>query len=86
MRYYVVTIKANGDEERLKFDGHPTLEQMQALVGGYIEHLDVDFEGKRQHMLVNEEGLFRGLPVNTKATMIALRPIVGDVFIIDKMK
>ncbi len=62
------------------------LEEAQALVGGYIEIINI---GKGYIMIIDEEGKLDGKPFNTMATMIALhrqaiRPddyIVGDVII-----
>jgi hypothetical protein len=62
------------------------LEELQALVGGYIETLRAP-DG-RGLLLMNEDGKRRGLPVNERATMAMrgyLRPgdvIVGDVVLV----
>lgn len=57
----------------------PTLEEAQAIVGGYVEMVMLP-EGDQ--MLVNEDGLMLKLPLNTVASMIAGRPIVGDVVVL----
>ena len=44
-------------------DKEPTLEELQKLVGGYIEVYDVD----SMQIVLNEEGRLIGLPVNKKA-------------------
>ena len=77
----VAVIKTSGEIESRDIDG--TLESMQALVGGYIEALDLTGDST---MWVNEEGLLLDLPYNHTATMFAGNwyndtYIVGDVFI-----
>jgi len=67
-------------EER---DTKPTLVEMQMIVGGYIQPLQVDHEGHRRTMIVNEEGKLRSLPLNLRATKIAGLTIVGDVLILE---
>lgn len=47
---------------------HWTLKEMQDLVGGFIEFLP----SIRAKIVVNEEGLIKGLPVNEKATALYL--------------
>lgn len=48
----------------------PNLEQMQCIVGGYIELVSVLHNGKRTTMVVNEEGACNGMPINRAATEI----------------
>jgi hypothetical protein len=77
-------IKVDGSEEKL---GTTTLESFQEAVGGYIESIRLD-DGRV--MLVNEEGLVEGLPVNHRAMDFLSRygkltqPIVGNVVICEK--
>lgn len=52
-----------------------TLEQMQEMVGGYIEIVPSLKEG--HVLIVNEEGLLQNLPLNPAASELAGRPIVG---------
>ena len=54
-----------------------SLEELQDIVGGYIE--EVRLNG--QIMFVNEEGLLDGLKANRIASLEARRTIVGDVVI-----
>lgn len=59
----------------------PTLEEMQALVGGLIEPV-YDYRG---HMvcIAHEEELYKNDPeLNQEATKLAGHPIYGDVFIL----
>lgn len=68
-----------------------SLEDMQGLVGGYIEHvgIHVTIDGVLyKHLIVNEEGKLDGLPVNAKATEIVnfigiADIIVGDVIFME---
>ena len=60
-----------------------TLKELQNYVGGYFETLPV---ATTQLMVVNEEGKLINLPINKRATDIALENcildiIVGDVLI-----
>ncbi|MGN0280784.1 MAG: DUF3846 domain-containing protein [Prevotella sp.] len=62
------------------------LEEMQNIVGGYIEIVHLN-DGRL--MIVNEEGLLQGLPVNIEATNILRRDhpttqyIVGNAIVCD---
>lgn len=56
-----------------------TLEEIQKMVGGYVERLKLP---GRYVMLINEEGLIFKLPLNREASEIAQRPIVGDVVVL----
>jgi hypothetical protein len=68
----------------------PTLEEMQKIVGGYIQMIEIMFLNEPGQMIMHEEGKIKGLPVNHKATAIALTHsnisgddwIVGDVIIL----
>ena len=85
-------IKADGTTETVRAAGAKwSLEELQALVGGYIEKMP----GVPFTMLMNEEGLLRDLPVNGTATMLVrkalagqtlryLPTIVGDVVVLEK--
>ena len=46
-------------------DKTPTLEELQDLVGGYIQ-IVIDRFGEQ--LIVNDEGVLMGLPYNRKAT------------------
>lgn len=64
-------IRTNGNSEQLNDN---SLTAWQDAVGGYVEPVyGTDFV-----MLVNEEGLLIGLPVNVEASRIANRVLVGD--------
>lgn len=68
--------------------GEGMLADLQALVGGYIEPVQLPtlpVGGTELVMLVNEEGLLENLPHNEAASRAARRPIVGPaVYITDK--
>ena len=59
-----------------------SLEEMQAIVGGYIEIVYLD---NGQIMVVNEEGKINGLPLNENASMLVgyTDLIMGDVLVCD---
>ena len=58
----------------------PTLNNLQTLVGGYIEIIPIS---KKQSLVVNEEGLLLNLPRNNLVTALTNRNIVGNVVVID---
>lgn len=56
-----------------------SLEAMQALVGGYVEAVDVTVAGHECTIWLNEEGKLRGMPPNALATQLAgTRLLIGD--------
>lgn len=59
-----------------------SLEDMQAIVGGYIE--GVGYESGR--LYVDEEGLLKSKPYNPVASLIAHRPLVGNAFAVGMAK
>jgi hypothetical protein len=59
----------------------PTLEQAQAIVGGYVE-LVRPINGTPMQILCNEDGQMLRLPLNMKATLWAGRPIVGNAILL----
>lgn len=59
-----------------------SLEELQSIVGGYIEVIWLDkFLGDEYIMVVNEEGKLLGLPSNHEASSIAWQPIVGTALL-----
>ena len=63
-----------GTDETLELSDNYTLGDLQFLVGGNIEL--VHYEGK--HLIVNEEGRLKGLPLNLWADNRGLH-LVGNV-------
>jgi len=59
-------------------DEKPTLKECQEFVGGYIEIVRY---GNKQ-IVVDEEGLLKGKPINVDATEEANRTIVGDAMVL----
>ena len=59
----------------------PTLEEAQKIVGGYVEMVRSPTDPSIQ-ILVNEEGLLRGLPFNEHATELCGTGIVGPAIIL----
>jgi len=57
-----------------------TLEALQKAVDGYIE--TVTLIGGYAVIIVNEEGLLRGIPSNLTASAIAARKIVGTALVV----
>lgn len=54
-----------------------TLSSLQSYLHGFIDFIDLDFGD----ILVVNETAFERDPVNTTATLIAGRPIYGDVIL-----
>ncbi len=69
-------IKTDGTIEEVAIDKDNSLKQMQDAVGGYIELVRLTDD---DIMVVNEEGLVFGLPINEHASKIAGQTIVGNV-------
>ena len=59
----------------------PSLERAQELVGGLVELVRTPTNPDIQ-VLVNEEGLLKGLPFNKEATELCQTGIVGDAVIL----
>jgi hypothetical protein len=57
------------------------LEELQALVGGYIELLPLE---KNRYAVVNEEGMLHGLDLNPGASLLLGQKIVGPCVVIPR--
>ena len=75
------------EEPRIhRVEEKPTLEELQKLVGGYIEIL---YSPDGKQIVINEEGKMQGLPINYEATKIWLGTkhwhdvIVGDAVVLE---
>lgn len=68
-----------GDLEALAISARKddSLKLLQKSVGGYIEVVPI-LDGGDAALIVNEDGLSKGLSVNDVASRIAQRTIVGD--------
>jgi uncharacterized protein DUF3846 len=76
-------IKADGREVQISpAKSHFALKELQAAVNGYIEFVSLSHTGADQVMVVNEDGKSLNLSMNKTASLIACRPIVGDVLIV----
>jgi hypothetical protein len=81
-------IKVDGSE--VPIEGKLTLEVMQKAVGGYIERCPSVNKGEM--LIFNEEGILKGLALNTKATNMmhsSMIPwghnvLLGDVIVATK--
>lgn len=76
-----VIYKANGERETVFPDNGKDfkLEQLQKIVGGYIDMLGV---GGDEIMVFNDEGKLMGLPYNREATEIYRKAFQTDDFIV----
>jgi len=68
------------DGTKVKDYNHEGLEAKQKAVGGYIEPVYTS----EWVVLVNEDGLFRNLPINYEASVLTNRTIVGDVLVLTR--
>jgi len=75
-----IVIRADGTEREV--EGKLTLPAMQTIVGGYIQQVATR-DGR--YLIVDEDGKYKGKPVNEKATQ-PFWPlhdtIVGDVLVL----
>jgi|APSaa5957512535_1039671.scaffolds.fasta_scaffold239237_1 hypothetical protein len=74
-----------GDWKFNSHDGVPNLEEMQAVVGGYIEPIDLwEDEDGSVTLYVNEEGLYKCEPsLSVRNTRYHGDPLVrGDVVVV----
>lgn len=63
-------IQPDGSAEIVEYNGEPTLDQMRDFIGDNIEFVSVLFQDKPAHMIVDEMGALKPLPVNERATSI----------------
>ena len=76
----MLLIRADGTEREV--DGRLTLESLQHLVGGYVQHVRLP-DGR--HLFCDEDGIMHRKPTNEKATALwypAHQVVVGDVLIL----
>jgi Domain of unknown function (DUF3846) len=59
----------------------PPLSLLQGLVGGYIEAIDVVYQGRTCPAYFAEEGALRNLPPNREASRICGFAVVGIVVV-----
>jgi len=81
-------------QNQVRIGSPDRLEDFQKIVGGYIETVWVRSTANRVGaiMVVNEEGLLKGLPRNALAERFLTehvgplcQPIVGDVFVVSEV-
>lgn len=68
----LVKLEPNGNvtETRWEKRGPPDWQTLKALVGGYIEGVQVKYDGKLRQAYVNENGLLEGDIYNQRATWL----------------
>lgn len=64
-----------------KKGGKFTLEEIQEMVGGYVERLRLP---KNEVLLVDEEGIPKGKPLNRVISEMVGQPIVGDAVVVPR--
>lgn len=94
----ITILKVSGESFSHPRTDEPSLKQLQKIVGGYIEIVNIYWMGKRAQMIVDEQGRVKGKLLNPIATglygAMALinkttspddalpEPIVGDVVLL----
>ena len=78
-------VRVDGREEEIQpaNGSHWSLEELQTLIGGYIEVVRAPFVDG--WLVVDEEGLMKRKQRNLKASLLVSRPIVGDAVFITTM-
>jgi hypothetical protein len=67
------------DSQHTPRDGRKfSLDELQALVGGYIEMVRIPGDAGKRVLFVDEEGRLKGLKPNVRASHIAGQLIVGN--------
>lgn len=66
----LIVLQPDGIQQEIQQDHYPTLEQLQQLVGGYIERVFVDWESTRCEMFIDEDGGPKELPKNLAASRL----------------
>ena len=64
----LVVLKVDGTKEALRVPGELKVEQLQKLVGGWVEPVRIKYEGRMRTAFVNENGKLLGLKPNFRAT------------------
>jgi len=74
-----IILRANGKRDDIKPQNGTklSLEQLQKVVGGYIEIIPAP--NCHNILIANEEGQIYNLPINVQASKIAQKTIVGDI-------
>lgn len=84
---YIIYTSGREEQEKPANGKTFTLEELQSIVGGYVQCIDLG----REFMIVDEEGKLKNYKVNAKATAIYQASpyvipgdtIVGDVLVCD---
>lgn len=78
MKYVTITTESKATVHDADF---PSLDEMQEIVGGYIEGVTVGINGEPCRMYVNEEGLIKNLPTNPAGQLMYGGEIRGDIIV-----
>lgn len=80
--YKAILFKPDGSAEFILWHKHPALEDLQELVGGYIEVVRCTVSRIGFTLLVNEEGRLNALDENFTASELFDMPLVGPVLLL----
>ena len=86
MKFDIIPADENKPIESIEVDGSVNVElkALQGAVGGYIQIVPVTIDGSARQLIVDEEGLLKGAPVNTRVNsqIYEAVQIVGDAVLI----
>lgn len=83
----IITPPGGVTQQRVETSSGPSLEVLQAAVGGYIERVKVRYDNRVRDAYVNEDGIEKRLAFNrpgtslTKGTIFEGATLVGNVAI-----
>ena len=70
MKAYIIKVETSGAVGVEPFNADKSLEQLQGIVGGYIEPFAVSGALRKYDFYCDEEGKLKSLPVNAIATLL----------------
>jgi hypothetical protein len=81
MKGKLTTITVDGSITSRTISKPPLLEELQKIVGGYIETVPYfnTYEGERAVAFCNEKGKLHNLPLNITATALWMRQVQGAI-------
>lgn len=77
----VTIYHTDGNQEQRFLNKQKLLSELQEIVGGYIERIPLPMM-QGYCLIVNEEGLIYGLPLNPYHLRLQTPPFVGDAVLI----
>jgi len=84
LKTWVAIRKPGWPSTSIAVNDRPTLDAAQEFVGGLVEMVpnQLRVDGEPIQILVNEEGLWKNLPVNPTASHMCANNIVGNAWVL----